>query len=307
MTALKKIIASLIITLALASTVSAAIGIPEYLTPKNAGMKGVNKAVTEQVKKAEKGGEQDAAVVGVNIILQYMANLLLFLAAPLAVLFIAHAGQSYTFAMGDETKLESAKRELTWALLGLLLIMMSYVIVRLLIQPLPLLQDATDAKLGTGDKTTQADGTGTPGTGSGKTALDKFLKNLENNIIQVEKNAKNIPKAFATMYDPSGYLNGVDAYIKYDGEIFTYYFDGKTDEYSVGRDNFTELLKQYAIEKDSGEMKSQLKEVDKILDDTSKKQIEASQENSEKLSKEIDKKEFGSDFGKVPGTGLSLD
>lgn len=139
----KKILASLILSIFLAATVQAAIGIPENLQPKNVPLKGLNKTVTQQV--AENG--QDGAVTGANIILQYMANILLFFAAPLAVLFLARAAADYAFSMGEDAKLESAKREFTWSLLGLLLVMFSYILVRVFIEPLPLLQDATDAAL----------------------------------------------------------------------------------------------------------------------------------------------------------------
>lgn len=136
----KKILTSLILSILLAATVQAAIGIPENLQPKNVPLKGLNKTVTEQV--AING--QDGAVTGANIILQYIANILLYFAAPLAVLFLSRAGVDYAFAMGEDSKLEGAKRELTWSLLGLLLVMFSYVLVRAFIEPFPLLQDATD-------------------------------------------------------------------------------------------------------------------------------------------------------------------
>lgn len=140
---IKKILTSLILSIMLVVTVQAAIGIPSDLMPKNVPLQGLNKTIAEQVK----AGGQEGAVTGANIVLQYIANLLLFFAAPLAVLFLARAGADYAFAMGEDSKLESAKRELTWSLVGLVLVMFAYVIIRVAIQPLLGLQSATDAAL----------------------------------------------------------------------------------------------------------------------------------------------------------------
>lgn len=222
------------------STAQAAVGIPDYLVPKNAGMQGINKTIEEKVKTAS--DQQTAAVQSVNIVLQYVANLLLFVAAPLAVLFVARSGADYAFAMGDETKMEGAKRELTWALLGLVLVMFSYLLVRLIIQPFPLLQKANDEVLGGGVEQTNTAQSGATGNNSTTSGAEK---NLEDNIKQVEQNAFNNPNAKATMYDPSNNLGGVNAQIKYNGSTYEYYVDGD----SVGKDNFQEMLKQYADKK----------------------------------------------------------
>ena len=140
---IKKIITSLILSIILVATVQAAMGIPDTYKPKNIPLQGLNETITKTVT----ADSQDGAVTGVNIVLQYMANLLLFFAAPLSVLFLARAGADYAFAMGEDSKLESAKRELTWSLVGLVLIMFAYVIIRVAIQPLLGLQSATDAAL----------------------------------------------------------------------------------------------------------------------------------------------------------------
>ncbi len=140
---IKKILTSLILSVILITTVQAAMGIPKNLMPKNTPLKGLNQTITEEVK----ANGQDGAVTGANIVLQYLANILLFFAAPLAVLFLARAAADYAFAMGEDSKLESAKRELTWSLVGLVLVMFSYLLVRLFIQPLSGLQTTTDAAL----------------------------------------------------------------------------------------------------------------------------------------------------------------
>lgn len=115
---------------ALSLPASAAMGIPDYLIPEGTPLEKLNKSLNEDAKN--KTGTE-AAVSGTNRVLQFMANGLLYVAAPLAILFIAHAGQNYGFAFGDQTKLEAAKKQLTYAILGLVAIIFSYIIVRLII------------------------------------------------------------------------------------------------------------------------------------------------------------------------------
>lgn len=112
----------------------AAFGIPQNLRPKNAGLGKLNEAVIGQVESASANEQGKAAVTGVNLVLQYFANTLLYFAGPLAILFVARAGADYAFGLGEEQKLEAAKRELTWALVGLALVMFAYLIVRVVIQ-----------------------------------------------------------------------------------------------------------------------------------------------------------------------------
>lgn len=143
---LKTIIATLLITTAFASMVHSAVGIPDYLQPKNAGLKSVSQEITKVVD--DKG--QQGAVEGANILLQYIANILLFFAAPLAVLFLTRAGFDYAMALGEESALEKAKRELMWATLGLLVVMFAYVFVRAFLQLAPTAQIINDATFGPG-------------------------------------------------------------------------------------------------------------------------------------------------------------
>lgn len=140
---MKKILTAIILSTLLFTTVQAAIGIPKELRPDNVGLKSLNETITQEVGK----NGQEGAVTSANIVLQYFANILLFFAAPLAVLFLARAGSDYAFAMGEDAQLEKAKRELTYSILGLVLVMFAYVIVRIIIQPTVLLQTATE-KLG---------------------------------------------------------------------------------------------------------------------------------------------------------------
>ncbi len=65
-----------------------------------------------------------------NYFLQLIAGGLLYLAAPIAVLIIAMAGSEYVKSSGDETKIEAAKKTLVWAVIGLVVIILSYAIIR---------------------------------------------------------------------------------------------------------------------------------------------------------------------------------
>lgn len=73
-------------------------------------------------------GPQGEAVI-VNVILQLIAGSLIYLAGPLAILIIAFGGVQYITAHGDQNQLEGAKKTITWAIIGLCVIIVSYAIV----------------------------------------------------------------------------------------------------------------------------------------------------------------------------------
>lgn len=81
--------------------------------------------------KAAEGDNKPAGTSMINYLLQKVADGLIYIAAPLAVLFIVHAGVSYTMATGDNTKIEAAKKEIIWAVLGLTIILIAFVIIRM--------------------------------------------------------------------------------------------------------------------------------------------------------------------------------
>lgn len=68
-----------------------------------------------------------------NYFLQLIAGGLLYLAGPVAILFIAVAGLQYVSSHGAQTKLEAAKNTLQWAVVGLVVIILAYAIVRVVI------------------------------------------------------------------------------------------------------------------------------------------------------------------------------
>jgi len=76
--------------------------------------------------------EEDASSATI-IILQIISGGLLYFAAPVAVIMIAFAGFNMVTGGADSEKLEQSKKHLTWAIIGLVLIIMSYSAVRFVI------------------------------------------------------------------------------------------------------------------------------------------------------------------------------
>lgn len=64
-----------------------------------------------------------------NIVLQLVAGSLIYAAGPLAVLLIAIGGLRYVTSHGDQTQMEEAKKTITWAVIGLIVIIISWAIV----------------------------------------------------------------------------------------------------------------------------------------------------------------------------------
>jgi len=76
-------------------------------------------------------------------ILQLVAGALLYVTAPLAVLSIALASFNMVMFSGASEKVEEAKRHLTWAILGLVIIIFSYALVRFIIGFVPMVFNET--------------------------------------------------------------------------------------------------------------------------------------------------------------------
>ncbi len=124
---LKKILttiglSSLLIILALQTT--HALQIDSSYRPENAPF-----ALEDNTELMEEEGARDSTV----IILQIIAGTLLYFAAPLAVIIIGLGAFNMVIGGADTEKLEQAKKHLTWAVLGLLTIILSYSITRIVI------------------------------------------------------------------------------------------------------------------------------------------------------------------------------
>lgn len=67
------------------------------------------------------------------IILQTIAGGLLYFAAPLGVILIGFAAFNMVMGGADSEQLEQSKKHLTWTVIGLFLIILSYSLVRIVI------------------------------------------------------------------------------------------------------------------------------------------------------------------------------
>lgn len=73
-----------------------------------------------------KSGDRTAPV---SIVLQLIAGSLIYVAGPLAVLMIAIGGLRYVTSRGDQNAMEEAKKTIMWAVIGLIVIILSFAIV----------------------------------------------------------------------------------------------------------------------------------------------------------------------------------
>ncbi|MFH1284034.1 MAG: pilin [Candidatus Peregrinibacteria bacterium] len=77
--------------------------------------------------------EEGGAASGAVLILQLIAGSLLYFAAPLAIIFIGLAAFDIVAGGADTEKIEQGKKHLTWSIVGLVLIILSYSGVRFVI------------------------------------------------------------------------------------------------------------------------------------------------------------------------------
>lgn len=73
---------------------------------------------------------KEAPWAAINIILQLIVGSLIYAAGPVAVLMLAIGGVRYVISHGDQNQMEEAKKTIKWAIIGLLVIMVSYLIVQ---------------------------------------------------------------------------------------------------------------------------------------------------------------------------------
>jgi len=102
------------------------------------------------------GAEDDGTPAGSGTaiaILQIIAGGLLYFAAPVGVIMIASAAFQMVTGGADSEQIEQAKKNLTWAVIGLVLIILSYSLVRFVIN---FAQQAGDQeRLGTATENSQ--------------------------------------------------------------------------------------------------------------------------------------------------------
>lgn len=76
--------------------------------------------------------EQGAAGATI-LILQIIAGALLYFATPIATIMVAWSAFSMVTSGTEQEKLDQAKKHLTWSILGLITIILSYSIVRIVL------------------------------------------------------------------------------------------------------------------------------------------------------------------------------
>lgn len=67
------------------------------------------------------------------VVLQIIAGALLYFAAPIGIIMIAWSGGSMVIFGAEQEKLDAAKKHLTWSIVGLVVIILSYSLVKVII------------------------------------------------------------------------------------------------------------------------------------------------------------------------------
>lgn len=123
---MKKIILTIfsaMIFFTISGNVLAAVQIDSTLRPSN--LPDYSPAEATSTENSETAATQTAILYLGNL----LSKVLLFVGA-MAVIYLIIAGAKYIFAFGNDDLLGQAKRGITWTIWGLILIMLSYAIVR---------------------------------------------------------------------------------------------------------------------------------------------------------------------------------
>lgn len=128
-----------IINLILVSLISTLIAVPCFAAPLynsdlqaritlDTNLKPDNSpgVIIDPASLTKSGGEAAYA----NYILQMLAGALISIAAPVAIIIIAVAGLIAVVSHGDQGLIDKAKKTLVWAVIGLIVIIFSWVIIR---------------------------------------------------------------------------------------------------------------------------------------------------------------------------------
>lgn len=114
---MKKILLTILLTLSIGQLAFAAVTIPDKYRPNN-------------LPQTVEVGAYDSDTI--NAYLQFFAGKLIKIAGPLAVMMIVIAGVIMATSRGED-QLERAKKHITYAIIGLCVILVSYVIVQTVI------------------------------------------------------------------------------------------------------------------------------------------------------------------------------
>ncbi|MEK7146138.1 MAG: hypothetical protein AAB802_03045 [Patescibacteria group bacterium] len=104
-------------------SVSAVIQLDDGLRPDNLPTFEASDAVNEE-------NPETAATQTIILFVGNLLSQVLLFAGAVTILFLIIAGANYIFAFGKDERIEKGKRGIFWAIVGLLIIMLSYSIVR---------------------------------------------------------------------------------------------------------------------------------------------------------------------------------
>lgn len=83
---------------------------------------------------ADPNGPGIATLSCVWIVLQNVINAALVLSAVVAVFLIIYSGFQYVTSTGDKEKVDAARKRMTYAIIGLVFILMSFIIITFISQ-----------------------------------------------------------------------------------------------------------------------------------------------------------------------------
>ncbi|EKD63100.1 MAG: hypothetical protein ACD_51C00340G0003 [uncultured bacterium] len=129
---MKKILLAIITlttTMTIAQSALAAYGIPDEYKPSN---------IAESWSAQQDGytDEQKYNTTSITYILADLVSGLLAIVGVVAVYFLVSNGLSYATSMGQQDKIDKAKKGITWSIIGLGAILISYILVRFVIKTL---------------------------------------------------------------------------------------------------------------------------------------------------------------------------
>lgn len=84
----------------------------------------------DSVEAVDPDHPETAATQTVILFVGNIISKVLLFTASIAIIFVIIAGANYIFAFGKDQRLEIGKRGLTWSIVGLVMILLSYAIVQ---------------------------------------------------------------------------------------------------------------------------------------------------------------------------------
>jgi heme O synthase-like polyprenyltransferase len=88
--------------------------------------------VIEGCVTTTQSGAQIARLTCLPAVFQNIFTFAIIAAGVVAVIFIIYAGFRYVTSEGDQKRIDSARKTLTWSIIGLIIVIMAYFIVSLI-------------------------------------------------------------------------------------------------------------------------------------------------------------------------------